>query len=321
MSFDIPLPGLNALLTTQGYLSALAKDDKVNQEAKSKTKQPHRDFIPQWIQAMEQGTIGKHTYVPKTIKQYRNHVEPFLERYKELSIDTLEQELIRLPADQYATKEMAYRALICFAKLLIRRKVLPSTFLEEAKEFSPKENPLPNRPAIDRKQVILLLKACTRSTDRLLISVLVYAGLRAKEACDLQWRDIDFERIELTVQCGKGSKKRKIGLMPNLKKRLARTYEKKKPLGEDYVFYTTEGKPFKPENLNKRVARVGETLDIDVSPHVLRRFWITSLIKAGVALPLVQAMAGHSDIKTTMAYCRTTEDDAVDAVKNLKFFK
>ena len=38
--------------------------------------------------------------------------------------------------------------------------------------------------------------------------------------------------------------------------------------------------------------------------HELRRAWISRLLDAGVPVPVVQAVAGHSAIRTTLGYWR-----------------
>jgi site-specific recombinase XerD len=51
-----------------------------------------------------------------------------------------------------------------------------------------------------------------RHRDEALLALLVYAGLRSQEACDLQLRDIDLAGSTITVRRGKGKKARRIPL-------------------------------------------------------------------------------------------------------------
>lgn len=51
-----------------------------------------------------------------------------------------------------------------------------------------------------------------RQRDQALLAVLVYAGLRSQEACDLQLRDVDLAGGTVTVRRGKGKKARRIPL-------------------------------------------------------------------------------------------------------------
>jgi len=51
-----------------------------------------------------------------------------------------------------------------------------------------------------------------RLRDEALLALLVYAGLRAQEACDVQLRDLDLEGGTVTVRHGKGGRMRRVPL-------------------------------------------------------------------------------------------------------------
>jgi len=51
-----------------------------------------------------------------------------------------------------------------------------------------------------------------RARDEALLAVLVYAGLRAQEVCDVQLRDLDLRGASLIVRSGKGGKARRVPL-------------------------------------------------------------------------------------------------------------
>ena len=53
--------------------------------------------------------------------------------------------------------------------------------------------------------------------------------------------------------------------------------------------------------------------------HSLRASFITHLLNRGEPITKVQAMVGHSDLKTTQAYVRLTGSDLVGATDSLAF--
>ncbi|MBA2404308.1 MAG: tyrosine-type recombinase/integrase [Bdellovibrionales bacterium] len=57
--------------------------------------------------------------------------------------------------------------------------------------------------------------------------------------------------------------------------------------------------------------------------HDLRHTALTLLVKKGVLLPIVQKIAGHKDIKTTMKYVHVLGKDIDDigAMSGLKFMR
>jgi integrase/recombinase XerC len=65
-----------------------------------------------------------------------------------------------------------------------------------------------------------------RLRDQAALALLVYAGLRVQEVCDLQIRDLDLEGLTLTVRRGKGGRPRRVPLhrdaVPLLKAYLTR---------------------------------------------------------------------------------------------------
>jgi site-specific recombinase XerD len=53
---------------------------------------------------------------------------------------------------------------------------------------------------------------CIRLRDEALLALLIYTGLRAQEACDVQIRDLDLDGGTVTVRHGKGGRMRRVML-------------------------------------------------------------------------------------------------------------
>ena len=68
------------------------------------------------------------------------------------------------------------------------------------------------------------------------------------------------------------------------------------------------------DNLSRTWGRIiRKTKVLGLSIHDLRRTYITRQIQAGVPLPTVQRLAGHADIKTTLAYYNLVSEDDLKA--------
>ena len=56
-----------------------------------------------------------------------------------------------------------------------------------------------------------------------------------------------------------------------------------------------------------------------IHPHVIRHTFATTLLDKRNDLRTVQALMGHSHIRTTEAYLHSTDDRKVEAIKSLQF--
>jgi site-specific recombinase XerD len=56
-----------------------------------------------------------------------------------------------------------------------------------------------------------------------------------------------------------------------------------------------------------------------VHPHVMRHTFATTLLDNGNDLKTVQALMGHSHIRTAERYLHSTDDRKVEAIRSLQF--
>jgi integrase len=149
---------------------------------------------------------------------------------------------------------------------------------------------------------------------RPLLAVLSLAGLRISEALELRWRDISLGGRKLRVAASKtDTGVREVDLTPTLQEVLSeyRTRTRHSGPGE-LVFPTAGGRVDSPSNVRTRfltpavkLANAGleaggaEPIGT-VTPHSLRRTFISLLLATGADVPYVMAQAGHRDPKTTL---------------------
>jgi integrase len=182
----------------------------------------------------------------------------------------------------------------------------------------------PSRSYLQPDQVAALLAAAGRldagaregdtGRRRPLLAVLALAGLRISEALELRWRDVNLGARKLRVV---GSKTdtgiRDVDLTPTLQEVLSE-YRTRTPYSApaDLVFPTSGGNLDSASNVRGRfLAPAVEAANVDledagaepigaVTPHSLRRTFISLLLAAGADVPYVMAQAGHRDPKTTL---------------------
>jgi integrase len=180
----------------------------------------------------------------------------------------------------------------------------------------------PLRSYLQPEQVAALLAAAgeldaeAREADtgrrRPLLATLTLAGLRISEGLDLRWRDVNLADRKLRVGVDKAKTdagRRVVGLTPTLQEVLSE-YRTRTGFAspDDFVFPTAHGRKDNPSNVRNRflakaVERANGSLAEPmghVTPHSLRRTFISLLLATGADVPYVMAQAGHNDPKTTL---------------------
>jgi site-specific recombinase XerD len=152
------------------------------------------------------------------------------------------------------------------------------------------------------EQVRLLLRSCDLYS-KALFSVIYDCGLRASEACKLQWYDISFDRRQVLVRHGKGDKDRFVPISPKTLQVL-RVYWRS--FGEAGLVFRKDDKGTPIDNayirkcLKWQLQKAG--LDTSLSTHALRHSYATHLLEAGEDIQTVQQRLGHKSMQTTVIY-------------------
>jgi integrase/recombinase XerD len=129
------------------------------------------------------------------------------------------------------------------------------------------------------------------------------AGLRLNEAARLTIPDIDSQRMQLRVDCGKGQKTRIVPMSPRLLTELREYW--KTVRSPKYLFPgKTFDVPLSSTTIQKMFKVAAQKAGIlkDVTPHTLRHSYATGLLEAGVDLLTISRLLGHASFSTTMIY-------------------
>lgn len=170
--------------------------------------------------------------------------------------------------------------------------------------------------ALEASEFVALIEACTRDAsaagarDAAMIAIMRGAGLRRAELCGLEVRDYDVRERALIVR-GKSNKMRMVPISESVIKALEGWLNVRGrsrgalfcPVRRNGV--VSLGRGLTPQAiykcLGKRAKEAGVT---DISPHDLRRTFVSDLLDAGADLSVVQRLAGHSNVETTVRYDR-----------------
>jgi len=148
---------------------------------------------------------------------------------------------------------------------------------------------------VDRELRSLEGKGPIPLRNRALAELVYSAGLRSKEAVELDLADVDFEQESVRV-LGKGGKERVVPLGEEAALWLARYLRDGRPPlvrgAESALFVSARGRRLDTSTLRRVIPH----------PHRLRHAFATHLLEGGADLRVIQELLGHSSLSTTQVY-------------------
>jgi site-specific recombinase XerD len=130
--------------------------------------------------------------------------------------------------------------------------------------------------------------------NRALAELVYSAGLRTREAVDLNLADVDFDGETVRV-FGKGGKERLVPLGEEAAYWLARWLQLRPRLAsgaENALFISVRGRRLDTSTLRRLLPH----------PHRFRHAFATHLLEGGADLRTIQELLGHSSLSTTQVY-------------------
>ena len=275
----------------------------------------HTQHLPHGEDAMRCGLMGVRPFSYACVYSYKTYMTRFLEKYGELSVDNVKDLLLTIPVENFAKRLKNYEAIRCFAKYLIDQEELGELFLTKVSKYKPKRHIPPRKITVDEANIEKLLTVCDTPLDTILVELLSQTGLRVSEACSLTLEDINLEKGSLTVKLAKWGKTRRVGLTLRVIQALKAYLPHRPECESDHLLVTHHGYPIVRYGVRTRLEKLGGRVDVKVTPHALRRAFVTINANKGRPLPMLQIACGHSDITTTRSYCMTTEEETIEAMK------
>ncbi len=164
--------------------------------------------------------------------------------------------------------------------------------------------PLPRHLKDD--QVTRLLAVIRDLRDRAMIMLMLRCGLRVQEVADLTVDAVDYQRKQIFVSKGKGSKDRVVYVSEDARAALF-AYLSKRSVKGKRVFLVQKGpvrgQPLSVRGIQKRIEYYAKKSKLNVSCHRLRHTMATQLLNADADLATIQDLLGHGQITTTQRYC------------------
>jgi site-specific recombinase XerD len=161
------------------------------------------------------------------------------------------------------------------------------------------------------------LKILVAKRTAAMVALMLHAGLRLSEVCQLSPSDVDIRPRsgKVTVWQGKGNKYRQVPLNADVRQALADWLEVW--TGDRYLFDNRQtGRPLNRRTIQYFLARLGRAAGLShrLTPHQLRHTFGKSLVNQGVTLDRIAMLMGHTDLKTTAMYTTPSLSDLADDV-------
>lgn len=274
-----------------------------------------KKYIEAWEEAMRFGLMAGRPYSEVCIKTYKLYVQHFLDEYGDISIENYKKTLLKIPIEHFAKRLKLYEALNCFVRFLAQENLMEESYLTEVKRYKPRRHLPPKKTTVDQKGIQKLLEVCSKPLDRLLIILLSQTGLRVSEAASLKLNDVDLEKKILTVRIAKWGKTRRVGLSEEVVIAIKEYLPERPKASKEWLMLNSRKEQINRYGIRTRLEKLGQQAKVPVTPHALRRAFVTINVNKGRPLVMLQIACGHSDITTTRSYCMTTEDETIEAMQ------
>ena len=143
--------------------------------------------------------------------------------------------------------------------------------------------------------------------DYAMVLFLYATGVRVSELIQIKKNDIEDTLIK--VLYAKGSKQRVVPIAQTALDALYK-YLNTRKIKSNYLFINYKGEPISRISVYKITKKY-----FNVSPHVFRHSYATSLILGGADLMVVSELLGHTNIETTQIYTHIQQQHLNETIK------
>jgi len=158
--------------------------------------------------------------------------------------------------------------------------------------------------------------------NKVLISLLIYQGLRLNELEKVTLNDINLQQGSIYIKATSNTNSRELALKPaqimlffqyisDIRPKLLKGKQ------SDILLLGERSDPMSSENITKHIKRSykGKFINRNVCAMTIRQSVITNLLKAGNDLRIVQVFAGHKYPDTTERYKQTNVEQLKQAIQ------
>ena len=263
--------------------------------------------------------LSKHT-----LRFYREFLRTFIDYCNANSLTVIQQitsDFLRRYFLAFAEKHNpggvhgAYRTLRAFFQWLMKEEVMaPDWRNPMLKVKAPKVVLDPLEP-ISIQDVRALSNTCQRGDligerDRALFLFLLDTGARAREACNMNIKDVDLNTGAVMIRYGKGGKSRMV-FIGRTTRRAMRGYLRQRHDSSPALFVSKDEERLTYDGLRQLLERRAKRAKLSNKPklHGFRRAFALNMLRSGVDIFVLQRLMGHSDLQVLRRYLAQNDED------------
>jgi site-specific recombinase XerD len=201
-----------------------------------------------------------------------------------------------------------------FHQAFLRRKPMglgrPWMAMSRLRVKVPKRNVVP----LSVNEVARFWSGFRTARDLAIVGLMLLEGLRSAEVLALNQDDVLLSEAQLRVR-GKGNKFRFLPLAPETVQLLEHYLHLERPNPCSAALFVSlkgraRGARMTSAGLRSLFRHHRQTTNIQLAnPHRFRHTFASDMIRAGMSLPALMQLMGHSDIQTTLIYVDVTPQD------------
>jgi len=248
-------------------------------------------------------------YSKNTIKTYSDALRVFITYDHKKPLTQLTNDDVQAFMSSYVLRQglsFSYQNQFINAIKLYFKEVEKSTLELEQLQRPRREVKLPN--VLSKEEVKRLLESVGNMKHRTMLSLIYACGLRRRELLYLKPTDILSERHQLRIEQSKNRKDRMIPISDKIIQMLRDYFLAYRP--SVWMFEgMVKGEQYSEGSLQAvmREAVRKSGVNKNATLHWLRHSYATHLMETGTDTRYVQALLGHSSIKTTQIYTHITQ--------------
>ncbi len=247
-------------------------------------------------------------YSEATISNYRNWFTVFLSCFPDRKPSTITKKEIMdfLISYRHSEKWSAtsqnqlINAIKFFYEKLLNR---PAEVYELPRAQKPQQLPT----VFSESEILAIIKASHNLKHKTILCLAYAGGLRISEIAGLKIKDVDSQRMVLTLRQAKGKKDRQVMLSEKLLVMLRAYYKKYRP--QKWMFEGYGGEQYSVRSISKIMEKCKQKAGVKKKGgiHAIRHSFATHLFEGGTDLISIKQLLGHNSLRTTMIYTHVSK--------------